>query len=124
MPIKSKLLIVDDDETVRQCIKLFLRNDFDVYTSSNGYEALELQQKKEIKIIITDIEMPEMSGIELSGKLLENDSGCQIIAISGSHDSLSNAQKSDIHFAGYFEKPFKFSELANRLKQTEAKLLS
>ena len=121
---KSKLLIVDDDETVRQCIELYFRKDFDVHISSNGYEAIKLQQQKKIKIIITDIDMPDMSGVELGKKILENDRDCQIFAISGSEEYLSNARKSGVGFVDYFEKPFNFTVLRERIKQTESELLS
>ena len=124
MTDKTKLLIVDDDETITQCVKLFFSKDFDVHTSSNGYEAIKLQQEQKIKIVITDIDMPEMSGVELGKKLLEKDSDCQIFAISGSNDFLSNARNAGINFVDYFEKPFNFTALKEKIKQTENELLS
>ena len=98
--------------------------DFDIYTSNNGYEALELQKDHKIKIIITDINMPGMNGIDLSKKMLNNDSNCKIFLISGCSHFLSIAKNADINVVDYFEKPFKFTVLKERIKLAETELLS
>ena len=123
MNVRSKLLIVDDSKEIRECIKHLLRKDFDVYIASNASQALNLQKELKIKIIVSDIEMPDMGGVELGKKLLENDNNCRIFAISGSDENILNARSSGIDFAGYLEKPFSLSELKNKIKQVESELL-
>ncbi len=59
------LLIVDDNEDIRTFIKQALKNQYTIYTANNGAKALELLQNISPKIIITDVMMPVMDGIEL-----------------------------------------------------------
>ncbi len=58
-----KVLVVDDDPNARYLIEVFCKNeDYDLEMASNGKEAIEIIQKGEINIVVTDIRMPEMSG--------------------------------------------------------------
>jgi DNA-binding NtrC family response regulator len=69
---KISVLIVDDEKNIRETIKILLEdNDYCVYVAKNGYEALDLLLCYNIGIMITDLNMPEMDGIELMNKALE-----------------------------------------------------
>lgn len=71
--IKPKVLIVDDIEMNRIVIREAIRQFFDVLEAQNGIEALLiLEQEKGISAVITDIQMPEMDGINLIRKIREN----------------------------------------------------
>ncbi|WP_343329627.1 hybrid sensor histidine kinase/response regulator transcription factor [Polaribacter staleyi] len=63
------LLVVDDNEDIRAFIKLSLRNKYNIYTAENGQEGFELANKLIPKIIISDIMMPIMDGIEFCNKI-------------------------------------------------------
>ncbi|MGB9608928.1 MAG: response regulator [Minisyncoccia bacterium] len=67
------VFIVDDDVNFREIWKIKLtQNGFDVSTASNGKEALELLKDKKPQIILLDVLMPEMDGIETFLKIKEN----------------------------------------------------
>lgn len=75
MPIKKKILVVDDEPEVRESISLILRNkmsDADRYTvisCGNAQEALEEIRENNVEVVLSDINMPEISGIELLKKI-------------------------------------------------------
>ncbi|HSA21445.1 MAG TPA: response regulator, partial [Myxococcota bacterium] len=58
-----KVLVVDDDPNTRYLIEVFCRNEeYELVLASNGKEALELIQRGDINVVVTDIRMPEVSG--------------------------------------------------------------
>lgn len=69
---KARLLVVDDDFVNLKVMKKLLSEQYDVYTSSNGKEALTWLNKGNWDLVITDVMMPNMSGYELSHKIREH----------------------------------------------------
>lgn len=65
MEVAKKVLYVDDEFVNLQLFKFNFQKDFELYLASSGKEALELIKKEGIRVIITDLKMPEMNGIEL-----------------------------------------------------------
>ncbi len=64
---KKKLLIVDDSPSIRQLVKLALRNeDFDIFEGGDGNEALEMAKLVQVDLIITDLHMPNKNGLEFA----------------------------------------------------------
>lgn len=104
-----RLLIVDDEETIRLGLKNIINwsehNYQIVDTASNGIQALDIISNNEIDIVITDIMMPEMDGIELSKKVRQNFPNIQILVLSSYDDFklVSNSYKQGI--ADYLLKP-------------------
>jgi CheY-like chemotaxis protein len=81
------ILVADDDDGIRNLVAIFLESSgFTVVRARDGCEALALwtRRRREIDLLITDIEMPEMSGVELIGHLNRSDAGIPILIISGS----------------------------------------
>ncbi len=59
------LLIVDDEQEILRSLTLTFARDYEVFTASNGAEALALLAQRDIALIIADQRMPEMTGAEL-----------------------------------------------------------
>jgi len=65
-----RVLVVDDAKYIRELISLILRNEgYEVIKAANGREAWDKLNRTNIDMLITDLNMPEMNGIELAGKL-------------------------------------------------------
>ena len=63
---KARILVVDDEEEIRKTLSNhFQFEGYDVDTAANGIEALDILSKKRMEVVITDIMMPKMDGIEL-----------------------------------------------------------
>ena len=72
--IKDRVLIVEDEKDTRFILnKLLTKNDYEVESTSNGKEALELIKKFMPKVILADWTMPVMDGIELCNRLKSNE---------------------------------------------------
>ena len=78
------VLIIEDDEFVKNMLKqTFDRAGYDVATASNGRIGIQLYQSKPFDVVITDLIMPDMEGIETITQLRKIDPGVKVIAISG-----------------------------------------
>jgi DNA-binding response OmpR family regulator/anti-sigma regulatory factor (Ser/Thr protein kinase) len=75
---RPTILIVEDDNSLRQIYTIYLSDNFEVQTASNGHEALKLLTTNKVDLVLSDINMPEMSGLELR-KELNHKSGTDII---------------------------------------------
>lgn len=103
----SRLLIVDDEAVIRDGLKRVLeRESFVVDTCSSGYRAIEILQQHEFDLIITDLKMPGMSGIEVLKSVRTLQPHIPVILITGyaSIDTAVEAMKNGA--SDYISKPF------------------
>ncbi len=106
------ILIVDDNDDLRLIMKLML-NEFNVKEAENGEKAIESFLKNEPDLILMDILMPVMDGIEATVKILEKNPEAKIIAITA-----YSSRASEILNVGALEvlkKPFKKLDLINKI---------
>lgn len=81
---KIRLLIVDDEMQIREMLKRhFEFKDFEVLTAENGMRALEVMQETYCAVVISDIKMPEMDGIELLREIRSQFPMAKMIMITG-----------------------------------------
>ena len=82
---QARILVVDDEEEIRKTLSRHFRFEgFQVYTAANGVEALEVLNTKRMEIVITDILMPHMDGIELIREVQAQYPMIHTIVITGS----------------------------------------
>jgi CheY-like chemotaxis protein len=120
---QKNILIVDDNESLRNIIKSFLKNVLNVtfFEAENGLQALEIYRKNGIDLILLDIKMPIMDGIQFleainKDKKVENNK-TKIIVMSGLlNDDIINKTK-NMGVAKYIEKPFKALNLKESIKK-------
>lgn len=79
----NPILIVDDEDSIVEYLQSILEDEYSIDTAQNGIEAVRKLEKNKYSLIISDIIMPDMNGIELIKKIRENDSDIPIIALSG-----------------------------------------
>lgn len=114
------ILVVDDDALMLGVMKDALRREYSITCVSNGQEAQDLLTQEKYDLVITDLVMPEMNGIELLMTLQNNDPTQKIIAISGGggitgrFDYLPVAQL--IGANNVLRKPFQVAELRSIVK--------
>ncbi len=79
----TKVLIADDDESIRDAIKTVLQKDgFEVLEAKNGLEAIEIAKRTNVKLILMDVEMPVVNGIEATKRLLQINPEAIVIGIT------------------------------------------
>ena len=118
----SKIIIVDDEQPVRKMLRNMIRNDSDeILEAENGIQALELCNESNIDLIITDIVMPEMNGIDLIMEVKNRFPQISIIAISGGGGISGRYNYLDIAellgSKSILSKPFESSELRDQVKK-------
>src|SRR5207302_7384337 len=88
-PVKRRILVVDDDESVRDVFKLMLQEKgYEVATAKNGFDALlKLKEVVIPDVIISDLNMPEMSGFEFLSVVRRRFPKISVIASSGAYGS-------------------------------------
>ena len=109
-----KILVIDDEEKVRKVITLHLtKAGYDVVTASNGFEALKDLDSIKPDLVITDIMMPKVSGLEF-GKALHHSAetrGIPFIIISARYDEETVQKAKDIGASRFIAKPFEMKLL-------------
>ena len=108
----GRIFVVDDEESIREFFEIMLKREgYEVLTASNGAEALEVLKKQAVDLIISDIQMPELSGLELLTKVREMDPEMAMIMITafGSTETAVEAMK--LGAFDYVTKPFKIDEV-------------
>ena len=110
----SRILVVDDDPDIRALVSHTLRRDgFAVTDASCGAEALEVFTPDDFQLVISDIRMPEMSGIELLGEIKRKSPEVPVILITG-YGSVQNAVEAMQGGAcDYILKPFSAKVLSS-----------
>lgn len=116
--MKYTILLVDDEKSIRETLKIILEDDgFVVITAKNGFEALDYIKDNMIDILVTDLRMPGMDGIELMENALEIDPYLQTIFISAYADIKSAVKALKMGAFDYIEKSFSTEELIFAVKK-------
>ncbi|MFT5836069.1 MAG: putative nucleotidyltransferase with HDIG domain [Sulfurimonas sp.] len=117
------VLYVEDELELREGISSFLNKIFtNIDTASNGLEGLEKYTNKEYDIVITDIQMPKMSGLEMIKKIKEIKQQQEIIVVSAYTDSIYFTESISLGVTGYIIKPIDFPQILKMLDQSIYKL--
>jgi DNA-binding response OmpR family regulator len=120
----SSILLVEDDVNLAQSFaKVLLLYVQKVYTANNGQEAYELYQAKHPDIIITDVKMPKMNGLELIKLIRSHDQDIPIIVTSAYTDKDFLLESIKLSLVEYVVKPIKESDLLRLLEISATKLL-
>ncbi len=109
--MRKNILVCDDEEGIRESLKLILEKDYDVTFAANGDEAIEVVKTKPIDAIIIDIKMPRIDGIETMRKLKKIKPNLKILVTSG-YKSVETAQEAvNAGASNYIVKPFARTEI-------------
>lgn len=114
-----RLLIADDHKIVREGLKTLLHGLSDISVvgeAANGLSAVEMTQRLQPHIVILDISMPEINGIEAARRILANDPGVRLIALSMHADHRFVLAALKAGFKGYLLKDSAFEDLIHAIR--------
>ncbi|MBZ9687708.1 sigma-54 dependent transcriptional regulator [Clostridium estertheticum] len=115
---KYSILIVDDEENVRKLLqKIFLKENYITHIASNAEEALHIIDTFQVDVVITDIKMPGMSGIELLNKIREIDISIQVIMITAFATLETAIDALKMGAKDYITKPFNLEDILLSVKK-------
>lgn len=110
------VLVVDDERPLRDFVRRNLEvRDYRVLTAANGLEALAIFQNENIQLVIMDIMMPHMDGLEATRRIRQ-DSHVPIIILTAMGEEADKVRAFDLGADDYLTKPFGVGELLGRVK--------
>ena len=113
----EKILIVDDDDELRGNIKEILQDSgFNTDDVSSGYEALRLLKFNKYNVILLDLMMPRMNGMETLSKIRENNKLTKVIMLTAFATVVNAVEAIKKGASDYITKPFKIDELVNTIR--------
>lgn len=113
---KKRVLVVDDEERIRRLIRMYLeRDELEVEEAEDGAQALEMALENDYDVILLDIMMPEMDGIEVCEQLrLEKQT--PVIMLTAKGEEANRVQGFEVGADDYIVKPFSPREVVLRVK--------
>jgi two-component system chemotaxis response regulator CheY len=116
----DNILIVEDSETTRSLIKAVVEemNDFNIIEAASGFEALKILPTERFSLIITDINMPDINGLELIRFVKTNPlyKDIPLIIVTTERGEEDRKKGMSLGASAYITKPFKAEELKEAIK--------
>ena len=110
--MSKKILIVDDEEHIREILSEFLTDQgFSVMEATDGEMAMELFSENQYDLVITDIRMPKMNGLELLSAVKAKDKKNPVVLMTGYDLSSNEISNCPFQADGYVLKPFNLKQL-------------
>ena len=124
--MKEKILVIDDDESIRQTLMNYLKRiGYNVFAAEDGKFGLKILHENQPDLIISDIKMPNLSGLEVLKKAKEIDANIKVILITAHDDIQTTIEAMQNGAYDYLEKPLDIERLKVTISRAlESKMLS
>ena len=122
--MSKRIMTVDDAATIRKLVSMTLTDEgYEVRQAADGEEALQLLQEKRFDIVITDINMPKLNGIELVRRLraLPDYRTTPILLLTTESDPAKKQEGKAAGATGWITKPFQPEQLAAAVRQVSSR---
>ena len=120
-----RVLVIDDDADIRRLLCDILTSAGHlVADASNGAEGIEIFKKEVFDLVLTDLEMPEMSGWEVSRSIKNHNPDITIALITGWGETIDSAQLRESGISTIVNKPFRMDQIINLAREVQAATLS
>lgn len=122
-----KILVVDDDRTTRKILGLFLKSKgFEVAYAENGLDAMEKLGRENVNLVMTDLNMPYMDGLELTRTLRANPAlkGLPILMVTTEADEEEKRKALEAGANGYLVKPVTAEMVSENIKNILAEIFN
>ena len=118
---RKKVLIVDDEQYIRQLVSSALGGDYTVVEASNGEEAINITRQLKPDLILMDILMPKLDGYTACHEIKRDEAtgAIPVVMITGVGYELNKELAEELGADGYITKPFDLQELMDKVKWYE-----
>jgi CheY-like chemotaxis protein/DNA-binding XRE family transcriptional regulator len=115
-PQAKKILIIDDEQEICEMLYTFLvPHNYKVFLAFNGQMGLEYFEEIRPDIVLLDLKMPDIDGLEVL-KIIRKVSNVPVIIITGNPQDVSDIHLADLEIEGFIEKPISLQAVLNSLK--------
>ena len=119
----SKILVIDDEETNVRVLSISLRADgYEVVTAYSGAEGLEVFEREQPDVVLTDIKMPGMDGIEVLKRIKAEHPDAEVVIITGHGDIDNTIEALQFGASDFINKPIRDEALSIALRRAHEKL--
>lgn len=109
---RLRALVVDDERSIRRLVhRCLARVDFEVLEAANGEAALELARGVDFDVVISDVQMPTMSGIELLARLRVEQPALPVVILSGHYRAVAGQCLAELGAFAVMKKPFSLEDV-------------
>lgn len=116
--MSNKILIVDDEESIRESLKLILSDHYELILTDGGEQALDvLDNAKDVKVVLLDIKMRKVHGLDVLKEIKAKRPDVKVIMVTGYKSVETAAEASRLGAVGYIVKPFKAEEILNIVRK-------
>ncbi|MBU0730180.1 MAG: sigma-54 dependent transcriptional regulator [Proteobacteria bacterium] len=112
------ILVVDDDQITRQTLSMALEDDYTTFTAEDGRDALKVLAREEIDLVLSDLDMPGMTGIELLEEINKRENPYPVIFITGQGTIETAVQAMKLGAYDYITKPINIDRLMLLIEKT------
>ena len=121
--MSEKILVVDDEEGIRKVLSVSLRDKgYEVFTAENGEEALKVFAQTQPEVVLTDIRMPDVDGLELLQSIKAESPDTEVIMISGYADMELAISSLQFEAADFITKPIDDTSLDVALRRARERV--
>lgn len=114
---KNKVLICDDEEGIRESLKLILSDHYDLMIVENGAECLNaLDGAPDIGAVLIDIKMPKINGLDVLKLIKEKHPALPVVVVTGYRSVETAMEATRLGASDYIVKPFKAEEILSTVK--------
>jgi len=121
MEIKPTILVVDDELGARQSLEVILEDDYRVLSAESGREALEVLQRESIDLILLDVNMPDMDGLEVLRRIREQDEALDVIMVSALNLARKAVDAIKLGAYDYITKPYEPEDILSTVHRAISK---
>jgi DNA-binding NtrC family response regulator len=107
----KSVLIVDDEIAVRECVKMILKNDYEVFLAKNSEEAFFQIKEHSPDVILLDIILPGLDDLKVLERIKQKDPGVIVIMVTATTTVKTALEAKKLGAYGYVTKPFDIDEL-------------
>ena len=107
----KSVLIIDDEIAVRECVKMILKNDYEVFLAKNAEEAFSQIKEHSPDVILLDIILPGLDGLKVLERIKQNDPSVIVIMVTATTTVKTALEAKKFGANGYVTKPFDIDEL-------------
>lgn len=115
--LKPTILAVDDESSVLEAYRLILEEEYTLLTAQNGEEALKILSQEHIDLVLLDLKLPGMGGLEILERLKQIDENIDVIVITAVNDVSSAVKSIKLGAYDYFTKPFDVDKLLTTIQR-------
>ncbi len=117
--ITQKVMIVDDEDSIRKLLKArFEREGIQVLVAENAEQALQLHTQNEVAVMVTDVKMPGMTGLDLLTEVKAKGYASKVIVMTGHGEKSTAIEALRRGGSDYLEKPFDLEDMVHSVKRT------